>query len=106
MAILKELLGYKIKNLRKLNNFTQERLAETIDVTPRQLVRLEAGKSYPSVETLWKLSKVFKININSLLNDVGEAGEENFTKSEINDLLSLASDEKLKLIKKIILAVL
>lgn len=110
MPISKKFLSAKIKNLRKLNDFTQEQLAESVDITPRQLVRLESGKNYPSIETLWKMSRVFNISVSSLLNEAEIEDEHNneddILKSDINDLLSLAKNEQLKLIKKLILAVL
>jgi transcriptional regulator with XRE-family HTH domain len=106
MTISKKLLSLKIKNLRKLNNLTQEHLSEMIDITPRHLVRIESGICYPSIETIWKISKVFKTDINSLLEDFQEESEDNILKSEINNLLTKANPEDLKLIKKLIFAVL
>lgn len=49
---IKNLLGEKVKRLRKLRGFTQEQFAEMIDITPRNLCRLESGQSFVSSETL------------------------------------------------------
>lgn len=106
MSISKKSLGTKIKNLRKLNNLTQEQLAESVEITPRQLVRLESGKNYPSIETLCKMSKVFNMSVNLLLNENEVESKENVLKNEIIDLLSLAKNEQLKMIKKLIKAIL
>ena len=49
---VKNLLGERIKSLRKMRGFTQERFAEMIDITPRNLSRIEQGTSFVSAETL------------------------------------------------------
>jgi len=47
---------------------TQEKLAEKLSVTRQTVSCWENGKSEPDIETLMKLSKIFDININELLN--------------------------------------
>lgn len=96
---------YKLKNLRKVKKLTQEKLAEMVDMDIRQIARLEAGESLPSISTILKLCEVFSVTPNDLLwydKDV----RDNTLKSDIYDILSLAKPEQLELIKKLILAVL
>ena len=97
----KELFGKKIKNLRKIQNLTQEKLAELTELDIRQVARIEAGENYPSVQSLLKLCVVFNVTPNDLL-----CCEDNVLKSDIYDILTLAKHEQLELIKKLILAVL
>ena len=52
---VKKLLGKKVKRLRKMRGFTQEQFAEMIDITPRNLCRIEAGESFVTSETLDKI---------------------------------------------------
>ena len=52
---IKKLLGEKVKRLRKMRGFTQEQFAEMIDITPRNLCRVEAGQSFVTSETLDKI---------------------------------------------------
>jgi len=61
-------ISENIKNLRLSNNMTQEKLAEKLSVTRQTVSCWENGKSEPDIETLMKLSKIFDININELLN--------------------------------------
>lgn len=68
MKNLKEAFGLQLKELRKSKNYTQEILAEMIDLSPRQLIRIENGENFPSVETLGKISLVLNISLNSLFN--------------------------------------
>lgn len=63
----KKFFGQKIKNLRKLNHYTQEKLSELIDIDVRQVARIEAGESLPSIETLLKMAKVLSVTPNDLI---------------------------------------
>lgn len=103
----KKSFGKKIKHLRSLNNLTQETLAEFIDMDMRQVARIEAGGSFPSLPSIIKLCEVFKITPNDLLDFHNNQNTATYQlKSDINDILSLAKEEQLILIKKLILAVL
>lgn len=104
----RKLFGQKVKNLRKLHNYTQEKMSELIDIDVRQVARIEAGESLPSVVTLQRMAKILAVTPNDLLNfDNNETNSTKVSlKSDINDILSLAKEEQLILIKKLILAVL
>lgn len=65
---LKEGFGQKLKELRKSKGYTQEKLAEKLDITPRQLTRIETGDNFPSVETLSKICYVMNIDPKSLFD--------------------------------------
>ena len=97
----------ELKNIRKFQKYTQEKLAELIDIDVRQIARIEAGESLPSLETFIKISDVLQVTPNDLLNFTSkELTASEMLKSDINDILSLAKDDQLQLIKKLILAVL
>lgn len=103
----RKLFGQRIRTLRKFRNYTQEKLSEYIDIDVRQVARIEAGESLPSLETLLKIVEVLQVTPNDLLNYTNSDDTAvNQLKSDINDILSLAKEEQLKLIKKLILAVL
>ena len=55
----KKVLGERIIALRASKGLSQERLAECININPRSLSDLEAGKSLPSAETFAKLLDTF-----------------------------------------------
>lgn len=52
---IKEELGEKIKRMRVNRGFTQEELAETIDISQRGLSAIERGENFVTAETLDKL---------------------------------------------------
>ena len=65
---VKILLGKRIKQLRQDLNLTQFVLGEKIDINQRQVAQIESGKSFPSLSTLVKLSKVYNCEIKDLFN--------------------------------------
>lgn len=56
-----------IKEYRIKNGFSQEELAERIDISWRHLQRLEHNESKTTVKTLKKLIKVLKVSDEDIL---------------------------------------
>lgn len=63
------LLGQKIKDLRKFSRYTQAELATMLGVTKSTVAAYENDSRQPSYEVLIKISKVFKISLDTLLID-------------------------------------
>ena len=72
---LRKSIGKKIKIARLKSKYTQEELAEKLDISWRHLQRLEHNESNTTVKTLKKLIKVLKISDKDILdylkNDTG-----------------------------------
>lgn len=103
MDITKEIIGKKIKQIRIEKGFSQEKLSEKIDISPRQMCTIENGNSYPSIETFVKISKILEIDINNFFNIT--PGNNNKLREEIYTLLQISSEKELYLIKDLIIAV-
>ena len=76
----KELLGKRLRELRKRKGINQEKLAELIDVDPTTISNIENGKNYPSM-----------INLENLLDVLGCSFLEAFDfehKNNNEDLIS------------------
>lgn len=58
---IKNLLGEKVKKLRKMQGYTQEKFAEMIDITPRNLNRIESGENFVTSETLDKILSTLNV---------------------------------------------
>ena len=71
--------GQRIRKLRKNNGYTQERLAELVDVALMTVVRWEADRRIPYGEKLYRLSKVFGVSMNYILKGerISDTGAEN-----------------------------
>lgn len=65
----KKQLGLKIRTLRKLKKITQEKLSEIVDISPRQMVKIEMGQVYPSVEVLQKIACALDVPIVNLFDN-------------------------------------
>ena len=57
----KELLGARIREIRKARGLTQEQLAEKVDVEQKHISRLEVGKNYPTIERLEKIADALQV---------------------------------------------
>lgn len=62
-----KILGYKIKKLRKQNNFLQVDLAVRVGVSTGYVGSIEQGLRYPSLKVLQKIAKTLKISLSDLL---------------------------------------
>ena len=64
-------LGNKILELRKKANFSQEQLAEKMNVTRQTISKWELNETTPDIKQAKELSKMFKISLDELAdNDV------------------------------------
>ncbi len=57
----KILFGKKIKYYRDLKNYTQEHLAELVDIEQASLSNIERGKVYPTQITLYRLASALEV---------------------------------------------
>ena len=97
----KELLGKRIKELRRQKGFTQEYLAEKLKIEPRQLSKLETGKHYPSFETILGLLGMFIITFEELVS-YNHLDENIDFKKQINIEIENIDNDKAAYIYKII----
>lgn len=105
MSDEKELLGARIKELRKNKGLTQQQLAEIIDIDPKHLSKIEVGSSYPSMYNLEKITKALNIKMQDLFKFEHHQGRKELINA-INNLLTNANDDKVKLTYKIISEIL
>lgn len=55
MENFQEKFGIRVKQLRKKQNMTQEKLAEALGIGVRSIGKIETGKSFPSAKNIEKL---------------------------------------------------
>jgi transcriptional regulator with XRE-family HTH domain len=66
MKTTKQLLGARIKELRKRRGISQEQLAESVDVDPKFISFIECGRSAPSLETIENIARALNMEIKEL----------------------------------------
>ena len=62
-------LSDKMQQYRRLNKYSQEKLAELLGVSRQAVTKWENGKSAPSTDNLIKLAAIYKIGLDDLIND-------------------------------------
>ncbi len=62
----------RVKELRAKYNFTQEALAETVNVTRQTIVALEKGSYIPSLLLAMNIAQTFKLPIEEIFFMEGE----------------------------------
>ena len=61
------LIGQRIKELRNKHRYTQIELAEKVGVTKSTIAAYENDTRLPSFEVLIRMSKIFKVSVDSIL---------------------------------------
>ena len=90
-------IGKRITELRKAKNWSQEDLAKEINSSRIMIGKYEREDNAPSIEVLFKLSKVFNVSLDYL---VGEAVNSHFNKEvlkRIEDIEQLDEETRNKL---------
>lgn len=70
MRTTRQLLGARIKELRKRRGMTQDQLAERVDLAPRYISLIEVGRSSPSLETIENIARVLEVELKVLFDFV------------------------------------
>lgn len=61
-----------LKEYRIKKNITQEELTELLNITPRQVQRIESGESRPSLRTLKLLIEILEISDEDVVKIIKE----------------------------------
>lgn len=87
----------KLQNLRKDNKLSQEKLADMLDVSRQAVSKWESGQTYPEMDKLLSMCKIFGCSLDELTNDeVIEIGKNNKNKNTTSNLV----DEMLEIINR------
>lgn len=87
-------LGEKIRETRLRCCFTQERLAEMVDISTNFMSLIENGRNM-SVETLVKIADALGVTVDYLLSDTMEVQSDKIMTQIAQNLSTLSDDEKL-----------
>jgi len=101
---VKRLIGLRIRAVRNSKNLTQEQLAERTGITPQFLGNIERGKENPTLNTFISLSEALGVELGEIFHLL-ESEDPKKAKSLIQDKIQKADDEKIKLISKLVSAV-
>lgn len=101
MSATSDLLGERIRELRKFRGLTQEQLAELIEVEQKHVSRLELGKSFPTIERLEKIAEALGVPLRDFFDYVHLSDTDTRAKS-IEEMLKCLNDDDQKIAYKIL----
>ena len=87
--------GIKLQNLRKEKKLSQEQLAEKLNVSRQAVSKWESNQSYPEMEKLIEMTKIFGCTLDDLTNsettseNISQAKQKNPVNDIINDITSI-----------------
>lgn len=70
-------LGDKLSKLRKENNYTQEQLANVLNVSRQAISKWESDTAYPETDKLIRISELFNCSLDYLLKDKADGDVQN-----------------------------
>ena len=97
MSLDYSIIGERLKKARISKGFTQEQLAEKIDVSVAFLSRVERGNSHINLKRLNQLCRLLDVSEGYILNGAS-SNADNYLDKEFSDLLKNCSTDKQKLI--------
>ena len=102
MALLKEKLGKRIKELRKEKGLTQENLAELIGIEPPNISKLEKGNHFPQPENIEKIATALNVSVKSLF-DFDHFDDKDLIVSYIKNYIDQAGVKEIEFLYKTII---
>jgi transcriptional regulator with XRE-family HTH domain len=102
---IKELIGARIKGIRKGRGMSQEQLAEKIGISPKYLSSIERGKENPTLDVFTKMAESLNVELSEIFNYSAEGKSAKDLKAYISNMIKSSDEEKLKLATKIIKAI-
>lgn len=100
MKTTRELLGARIKELRKRKGLTQDQIAEKVDLAPRYISLIEVGRSSPSLETIENIARVLEVDLRDLF-DFSHLDPEATTPEELSSVLEGLNEPNRQLLSRI-----
>ena len=95
-------LGKRIQYLRQLRGYSQEKLAEAIDIATTSLSYVETGRGFMTLSTLEKLANVLNVELYEIFQFSTKEKKEDMCKYIISKFnLIKNDDEKLKMVYNI-----
>jgi transcriptional regulator with XRE-family HTH domain len=100
MCIDYKIIGQRIKKIRKQKCFTQEKLAEILEISTVYVSQMENGKTKLSLEMLVRIANLLEMDPGYFLTGVSYQMR-NYLKSDLDLLLQECPPERRRLIMEV-----
>lgn len=94
-----KLFGNRIKEIRKKEKLTQEKLSEMIGLDVQTISRIETGYYFTSYENLEKIANALNVNIKDLFDFQHFEGRDMLYEKLVNKLCQLNTKDLQKVLK-------
>ena len=101
---IKELVGMRIKELRRARNLSQELLSERVGISSKYLSSIERGRENPTLDTIIKISTALDVELSEIFTVAHHGKTSKELRAFIAALLKDSDTEKLKLTAKLVKA--
>ncbi len=95
-------LGQRIRKYRMAAHFTQEQLAEAVDVVPSSISRIETNANSCSLSLLIKIATAFNVGIDALICDSLPPVKDLYIRKDFETLLSDCTTKELNLLFRVL----
>ncbi len=101
MENLKKQFGKRIKELREKKNYSQEQLAQIVNMEPRHISRIETGNSFTTIENIYKIAKALDVTMSSIF-EFEHKKDFKTIQDEIIKIVKNSNNKELEIIFRII----
>ena len=95
---VKKIFGNSIHKYRKKNKFSQEKLAEKLEISVKHLSNIETGKVFASAELIETIALVLEVSVSALFYS---PEEKSLDDSDISKIEKILDEESAKAVQNI-----
>ena len=101
----RKLLGRRIKSLRQARGYTQEQLAELIDINAKYLSSIERGAENPTLDLFLRLAKGLRVDLYEIFQFEHEGEQPERLRKKLEGLMAEINEEELARVVRVLEAV-
>lgn len=87
-------IGKNLQEIRKSNGYTQEKLAENIEVSVRYISDIEQNRAKPSYEVLIRICNLFQVSLDQIFSEYLNVKENKSLEYSLAGYEKLSKDDK------------
>lgn len=87
-------IGKKIKAIRRSYGYTQERLAEIVEVSVRYISEIEQDRAKPSYEVLVRICNLFNVSMDQIFSEYLKINENKNIEYSLSGFNKLSKKDK------------
>ncbi len=87
-------IGRNLQQIRKSNGYTQEKLAEEIEVSARYVSDIEQDRAKPSYEVLIRICNLFKVSLDQIFSEYLKIKDNKSLEYSISGYDKLSKEDK------------